>query len=94
MIRSKKELGQILLDNQISFNSGLCNWVNMLRLRKLITDYEVTYLSNLIYHKRPVFIPLINNIYNPNKKLYNNGFFWGPGHIEPRIKWIKKHLMK
>lgn len=94
MIRSKKELGQILLNNQDLFNSGLCYWVKRLCYdRMLFTRNEKDYLIDLIASKKPIFIPLVNDIYNPDKKYYDNAYYWKSGFIEPRIKWIKKHLI-
>lgn len=95
MARSKKELGQLLLDNQDLFRNGLCNWVGDLhRFRGLIDEDECTLLLELISSKRPSFIPLLNNIYNPDRKKYDSVFYWEQGCIKPRIKWIKKNLMK
>lgn len=95
MIRSKRELGELILDNMVLFDSGLCSWVNKLYYeQKLLTENEVNYLIDLIASKRPIFIPLVNNIYNSDKKTYDDAYYWESGFIKPRIKWIKKHLIK
>lgn len=95
MVRSRKELGQLLLDNQDLFYNGLCTWVSGLyHTKRLINGDEQDLLMILISSKSPLFIPLLNNIYNPDRKEYSSAFYWEKGYIEPRIKWIKKHLIK
>lgn len=93
-VRSKKELGQLMLDYRSYFKSGLCRWVSKLRYEELITEEEQSVLILTISNNRPTKNWLERNIWNPDKK--NNSdhvYYWQKDFIKPRIKWIKKHLI-
>ncbi len=93
-IRSNKELGEVMLNNNHLFKSGLCNWINKLILNDLITHEEFEKLDYLICNNRPTK-KLLNYIYNPDKiKDSDSCFYWKENEILPRIKWINKYLLK
>ena len=99
-MRTKKELGQILLDNQdlflitnSAYTGGLCPWIIELMYAHKITNEEKDKLKEIIYNNRPKKT-MYNYIYNPDKIKDNDAaYFWEKGFITPRIKWINKHLI-
>ncbi len=78
-MRTHKELGKILLDNQHLFTSCLCEWVKQLRNEGLISNDEKRSLMDTITFYKP---PIYNGIY-----------YWEAFEISPRIEWIKKYLL-
>ena len=84
-MRSIKELLQLMLDNQQSFRTGLCHWVDYMYMDALITNSEKRTLSSYICEHPP----FIHKIYRRHR-----GYYWKPGNIKPRIAWIKKHIEK
>lgn len=85
-MRTNKELLQVFLDNQKLFETGLCSWIDALLCVNLINNEEFKYLNDLILKHKPILYRLRiskNSIY---------GYYWEKGKIEPRIKWLKKHL--
>ena len=94
-MRSETILKTILLNNIELFNSGLCAWISNLCAHHLITVDERDYLHEKVRNNRPKFIKIVHSIYNPDKiNHYGKGFYWEQGTVEPRIKWIKKYLIK
>lgn len=94
-MRSDKELGEILLNNKHLFGTGLCKWSHLLFIDGLITAEECEYLHEKIKDNRPEYKFIKHALYNPDKvQKYGNGFYWKVRRIEPRIKWIKKHLIE
>ncbi len=92
-MRNFKELGEVLLENQDLFQSGLCHWIDNLKDDNKITKEERDKLKIKIDYNRPTR-KIINIIYNPDKiKHYQNSYYWKRDEIKPRIKWIKKHLI-
>lgn len=86
--RSIKELLQVMLDNQDSFITGLCHWVNKLYfIDGKISVWELYQLEIYIDKNKPMF-----TWYSLTGK--SNAYWWKRGDIEPRIKWIKKHIKK
>lgn len=84
-MRSIKELLQLMLDNQESFDKGLCHWVKYMYIDGLISNKEFMLLSSYI----DINPPFIYKIYRRHR-----GYYWKPGNIKPRIDWIKKHIKK
>lgn len=84
--RSINELLKHMLEHQENFKSGLCRWIDNLYLRweDEIIFNERTKLEKYIEENRP------KNIYWLMKKDY----YWKENDINPRIKWIKKHIKK
>jgi hypothetical protein len=80
-----KTLLQLMLDNQECFSSGLCGWASMLPLSYV----DWTTLNKYIKKNRPSMFS--------SKQAFLHCFdcyYWNEGDIEPRLKWIKKHIKK
>lgn len=88
-MRSIKELLQIMLDNKQYFFSGLCSWSNEIHCNGLINGYEWKTLREYIDKNRPSKFSSIDAF-----KSRKSGYYWKNGNINPRIKWIKKHIKK
>ena len=82
--RTIKELLQLMLEHQELFNNGLCLWVGRLYWCNCITSTESKSLSVYIQKNRP------KNFY----WLTGDEYYWKYGDIQPRIKWIKKHIAR
>lgn len=80
-MRSNKELLKVFLENTECFKSGLCIWIDTLKIRGIISGYEFAYIMKLIRENKP-FIA----------KLLGKAYYWKSGKINPRIKFLKKHL--
>ena len=88
-MRTIKELLEIMLKYKSGFSYGLCGWVGELRCIKIISYKEEVFLKNYIKNNRPNIFTSFNTFINRSSP-----FYWHPGNIEPRIKWIKKHIKK
>ena len=95
-MRSNKELLQIYLDNKHLFFDGLCGWTYKLYVKLLITDEEERYLKSIIFNNRPKigFLQKIGLSFISKYKMLpsHRNYYWTIGAIEPRIKFLKKHL--
>ncbi|HMT03712.1 MAG TPA: hypothetical protein PKD00_10535 [Burkholderiales bacterium] len=87
--RSIKELLQLMLDNQDYFIIGMCNWIHNLLEDNLINKEEHRILYRYIQSNRPSIFSSIDAFLNRN-----NLFYWKSCDINPRLKWIKKHIKK
>ncbi len=85
-LRSIKELLQVMLDNLILFDNGLCYWATELYHEELISYEERRILMNYIQNNKPSFSSITS--------LVTGGYYWRAGKINPRIKWINKHINK
>jgi hypothetical protein len=88
-IRSIKELLQVMLDNQDLFDVGLCKWNLLLYRSGNISKYEHIMLIYYIRYNRP---SMWSSVYAFKNR--NNAYYWVCGDIQPRVKWIKKHIKK
>lgn len=79
--RIGEELLNVFLQNQIYFKSGLCQWSETLFNNGKITYQEHIYVLSVIWGRKP-FIA----------KLLGKAYYWKSGKINPRIKFLKKHL--
>ena len=87
-MRTIKELLQIVLDNKDYFESGLCSWVSdVYWSTKLFNKDEFFKLKIYIRENRPSMFSSINTFIHRN-----SSFYWNPTDINPRIKWLKKHI--
>jgi len=88
-MRTIKELLELMLEHQDLFHKGLCNWVYQLNYKKLITNKEYLELRLYIQRNRPF-------VFSSKEALRNYGtdYFWDWNHLEPRLKWINKHIKK
>lgn len=88
-MRTIKELLQLMLDNPQLFDRGLCFWTNGLYGAGLIGLYELDELDDYIAKNRPSMFSSIDAYLRSN-----TGYYWKCGRIKPRIKWLKKHIVK
>ena len=86
MINVKKLL-EIMLENKKLFDSGLCGWADNLYCYDKISYIERITLRVYIQFNRPKWYSSID-AYNHK----DNSYFWKPENIEPRLKWINKHI--
>jgi hypothetical protein len=87
--RTIKELLQLMFDNQNLFRFGLCHWNEQLFRRNLLTNIEYWKLSEYIIINRPSKFSSIDAFVHRNSVMY-----WEVSNINPRIKWLKKHINK
>lgn len=88
-MRTIKELLELMLKNQAWFKFGLCHWARNLYYVNLITFKENQLLEDYIRDNRPSIFSSLEAF-----KYTASGYFWKMGRIEPRIKWINKHIKK
>ena len=87
--RSIKELLQVMLANQDLFKTGLCNWAVQLEIWSIISEEEEMLLKDYIWENRPSKWSSVDAF-----KHRNSTYYWKYSDIEPRVKWIKKHIKK
>ena len=85
--RTLSELLQVMLDNKSLFPLGLCHWNTKLHVANLITTAEYQYLDEYIENNRPKKVSWW-------WKSSNRRYYWRPGKLYPRIKWIKHHIKR
>ena len=85
--RTIKELLQVMLDNQHLFYEGLCRLSVSLTSKGLISFHEKDMLLTYIKANRPKLRACIRYIFCTE---FN--YYWTPGDITPRIKWLNKHI--
>lgn len=62
--------------------SGLCDVINNLRYKHIISDDEHNYVYNYIRNNKP-------------RNVSTDSLFWYKPHLKPpRIKWLNKHIQK
>jgi hypothetical protein len=80
---------EVMLEHQNLFRSGLCNWIYHLRIRRFITSNEYEILKKYIRENKP---PVYSS-WSSFKTLFDYPeYYWGFGEINPRLKWINKHI--
>lgn len=88
--RTVKELLQVMLDNKHYFKRYLCLLVSDLYyVHHKITHIEVDVLIEYINTNRPSKYDSYDAFCNRKYRYY-----WTPGNIKPRIKWMKQHINK
>lgn len=90
-MRTIKELLQIMLDNPQHFHEGLCRWTINLCNVELINTEEYQVLKTYIKTNKPFICSSFDVL---NQRISSNPYYWKIGKIEPRIKWLKKHINK
>ena len=80
--RSINELLKLMLGNQEYFNYGLCRWVDHMKWHDRITWDEMRKIRKYIKENRP------KNFY----WLIGDDYYWKYSDINPRIKWLQKHI--
>jgi hypothetical protein len=88
--RSIKELLQLMLDNQHCFDEGLCKWASKLYPVGIITLAEFFILLNYIRANKPSMFSSFERL----KWSFSRKYYWKPGNIVPRIKWLQYHIKK
>lgn len=88
-MRTEKQLLELMLSNIHLFYGGLCYFNDRLRCRDLITDDEHNVIHKYIRYNRPSKFSSWNAFWN-----CNNLFYWTPGDVEHRVKWLNKHINK
>lgn len=76
------ELLEIMLDNKDLFVCGLCGWTYALYFSHLIDSKETSLLLDYIDNNRPFNL----------RTIFRKNFYWKRGKLDPRIKWLKKHI--
>ena len=89
IMRTIKDLLELMIDHQELFYSGLCYQNRSLNRKNLIGDLEYLDLQAYINTHRPSKYSSLQ-AYNSKQ----SGFYWSGGDIKPRIKWLKKHIKK
>jgi len=83
-IRTIKELLELILNYPQHFIGGLCIWISNLYIINIINLDERNLLLKYVENNKPSVL---------HKFIYAEGnFWWKYNKIEPRIKWIKKHI--
>jgi hypothetical protein len=88
--RSIKELLELMLEYQglySYYSLGLCHWTFTLLRYGLLLNSEYCKLKDYIDKNRPSKYSSLDAYFNRKSPLY-----WKSDNIEPRIKWIKKHI--
>ncbi len=88
-MRTIKELLQVMLDNQKYFVSGLCNLVDNICLKDLISMKEHRILLNYVKENKPSTFSSFERF---KQEICAEAYWWKKGNINPRIKWLKKHI--
>ena len=94
--RTTKELLELLLNKEFQrkyFNSGLCNFVYALYANNIIGRDERKVLIDYIHKHFPINKNTIHSFFAGDFE-ERSYFYWRPGNIEPRERWIKKHIRK
>lgn len=90
--RKLSELLQIMLDNKTELGAGLCLSTSFIYISNLITESEKYELIDYIKNNRPSIFSSFDAFYC--KVIVNSNYYWSNGKIEPRIKWLNKHIKK
>lgn len=88
-MRTEKQLLELMLANIHLFSIGLCYHNDRLHCRGLITTDEHYLIYQYIKTNRPSKFSSWNAFWN-----CNNLFYWTPGDVEHRVKWLNKHIKK
>ncbi len=79
-MRNEKELFELMLKHQDLFAFGMCGWLIVLNLRKVINHNEYFLLRNYLRKNKP--------------KDLGQDFWWEIGKTQPRIDWINEQIEK
>lgn len=90
IMRTKEELGQLILDNihrlskdSISSPKGLCDLLGRMYCNRVISEAELHSISSVIKNNPPKGVE-----YSPTN------YYWPEGEIQPRVDWIHRHLLE
>lgn len=94
--RSIKELLIILRDNLTkcipTHADGLCNAILYLAMYTYISVEERHILTEYLYSHKPRLRCKIRRIVYSNT--HESLYWWTPGYIKPRLKWLNKQINK
>lgn len=81
---------QRLLNNQMYFCDGLCNWITVVQyLNPFISEHTKNLLHAYLTKNKPSILVRYFSSY------YDTGaYWWEVGVIKPRLEYIKKHMEK
>jgi hypothetical protein len=88
-MRTIKELLELMLDHQEYFRYGLCEWATDLWVKHILNSSEYYTLMVYIKSNRPSRWSSWD-AFNYHK----GGYWWTMSNINPRIKWLNKHIKK
>ena len=89
--RTIHELIKVMLDNQYYFSTGLCGWCLNLLIVNQISEEEFVILKKYIKNNKPFNLFQLKYFF---KHKSESSFYWKPDDINPRIKWLNKHIKK
>ena len=78
-MRTIKELLCVVRENKKVFRLGLCHWVGVLFMVKVITESEYKCVMRYLEDNLP-------------KMKYKRAYCWKMGNIKPRLKWLDEHI--
>lgn len=83
--RNIHELLKIILNNSelIRYEKGLCDVVSHLEEDVIISTTENDKIQDYIRNNRPFLSSILHR-----------PFYWKPGKIAPRKRWLKRHIQK
>ena len=87
--RSIVELLEVMLEYENRFTKGLCSWAIDLYMIDVINDKEIKLLRDYIKGNRPAWYSSFQSFI-----AIGTPFYFVPGNLKPRVKWIKKHIKK
>jgi hypothetical protein len=87
--RDIKQLLELMLSVKSCFQLGLCCWADSMHNEGIISFLEWYKLKCYITRNRPSRFSSLDAFLHSASP-----FYWDFGNIEPRIKWIEKHIKK
>jgi len=87
--RSIKEVLEVMLNHQEHFSYGLCTWIGRLYSCDLITLEEHHILFKYMRNNKPKWYSSFSAFWAITSA---SAYYWEYNKIEPRIKWVKKHI--
>lgn len=89
MMRTDKEILELMLEHKDLLQSGLCSFALKLNNIKYINLEELSLIMDYIKTNRPNKFSSIDAFLHRD-----SGYYWHRGRKSPRIKWIKQHIKK
>lgn len=77
-------------DNPDFTSGGLCSWVIIMTHEGLLTETHRIKTREYIHQNRPKSFSWFERIFCGGSP--NNYYYWRPGCVAPRVRWIKKHI--
>lgn len=83
---------EVLKENENAFTTGLCSWIFQLHYTKVISSADLELLMTYVINNGPISTHRLLCFVGLRQESRN--FYWKRGDIEPRLKWIDKHIKK